>query len=75
MDNDQELKTYPIKLNAHSIELEIDTNGNVTKASILKVHPLERVTSIELTKELNSRFNWVPAYLYGQKVRGTYLIK
>jgi hypothetical protein len=72
--NDKELKIYPIKLNAHSIELEIDTNGYVISASILKETPLERIYDNDLAKELNNKFEWVPAYLYGNKVKSTYWI-
>ncbi len=72
--NDKELEIYPIQLNAHSIELEIDTNGIITSASILKETPLERIYDNDLVKELNKKYEWVPAFLYGIKVKSTYWI-
>ena len=73
--NDKELEIYPIQLNAHSIELVVDTNGTVKDVSVLKISPLERIHNNELKVELNNKFDWVPAYLYGRKVQSTFSIE
>ncbi len=72
--NDKELQPYMERLNAQSIELEIDTNGLVTTARVLDKVTLERTTHAKLVKELNQKYRWVPAYLYGHKVNSNHLI-